>query len=34
MYSPFFDSYGKPLTIEKIKYEHLSQLVTVMKGII
>ena len=32
MYSPFFDSYGKPLTIEKIKYEHLSQLVDCDEG--
>lgn len=32
MYSPFFDSNGKPLTIEKIKYEHLSQLVDCDEG--
>lgn len=26
MYSPFFDKKGRPLSIDKIKYEHLSQL--------
>ena len=32
MYSPFFDSNGKPLTIGKLKYEHLSQLVDCDEG--
>lgn len=26
MYSPFFDSKGRPLTIEKVRFNHLSQL--------
>ena len=32
MYSPFSDSKGRPLTIEKVKFSHLSQLVDCDKG--
>lgn len=32
MYSPFFDKKGQPLSIEKIKYHHLSQLVDCDEG--
>lgn len=32
MYSPFFDKKGQPLSIEKIKYSHLSQLVDCDEG--
>ena len=32
MYSPFSDSKGRPLTIEKIKFSHLSQLVDCDEG--
>ena len=32
MYSPFSDSKGRPLTIEKVKFSHLSQLVDCDEG--
>ena len=32
MYSPFSDSKGRPLTIEKVKFRHLSQLVDCDEG--
>lgn len=32
MYSPFFDKKGRPLSIDKIKYRHLSQLVDCDEG--
>lgn len=32
MYSPFFDSKGRPLTIEKIKFSHLEQLIECDEG--
>ena len=32
MYSPFFDKKGQPLSIDKIKYGHLSQLVECDEG--
>ena len=32
MYSPFFDSKGRPLSIDRIKYIHLSQLVDCDEG--
>ena len=32
MYSPFFDSKGRPLTIEKIKFSHIEQLIECDEG--
>lgn len=32
MYSPFSDSKGRPLAIEKVKFSHLSQLVDCDEG--
>lgn len=32
MYSPFFDKKGRPLSIDKLKYKHLSQLIDCDEG--